>query len=113
MKAEARVSIIKQLSKENLETVGIDLESLSDTELKHLNRKFHNYLSELRYAVRIGGDFKEDLVNGNLAFYSFRNTPGIRFLTFTEFIQFERFDKENPNVYRHYRYSEKFGLPGV
>lgn len=100
MKAIARVEIIKSLSRHDL---GIDLESLTDTELRQLNRKCVNYINDCKYAVSLKGNFEKDLPNGNLIFHSFRNTPGIRHMTPAEFLQFESFVNNNPKTYPFYK----------
>lgn len=102
MKPTARIETLRFLSTLGLEDLGVDLHSLSDTELRQLNRKCCGFHSYCNYAVRVDGDFEVDLVSGNLSYFSFRATPGIRRMTPKEFLQFDRYVKENPDTYKLY-----------
>ena len=102
MKPAARESFRKELTK-TIEAEGIeniDIDSLSDKELKDLYLKLQIVKSRrCYYGVKKGNDFEEDLNNGNLQFVSFSDTYklGVRPITFKEFLRLEDFIRNNPS----------------
>lgn len=99
MKPEARVNILKDLETQGLETLGIDIYSLTDTELKQLNLKL-SWVKQrkMHYAVRSDEGFLWAFYNGTLQIVSFSDTYkyGCRPLTFLEALTFEKLNKEVP-----------------
>lgn len=104
LKEKAKESFIKVLTKAiKAENKDITLETLTDRELKDLYLK-------LQFVQRGGGnykmiknrDFRECLEQGKLAFVTFRGTPGVRNMTFKEYLEFEKFVALNPHMYKLY-----------
>lgn len=98
LKENTRLAFIQVLEKENLD---IDVASLPDNELKTLHNKLQ-YIrsgSSFPYHVIKGMDFRECLETGSLQFVSFRGTPSVRRMTLKEFLAFEEFVKEHPDMY--------------
>lgn len=110
MKPKAKESMLKELTKAlaNDATISIDinLQLLSDKELKNLYLILQDLRSgKVPYAVPKKQDFIEVMKNGELQYVSFRDTfkllkSEIRPLTFKEFLLLREFVKENPQMYK-------------
>lgn len=97
MKPGARDNFIKTLLKENL---NIDLNELSDKELKDLYTKWQKLRQgHFKYQMLKGENFEDVMKDGRLQYVSFRNTPGVRILTLKEYLELEQFIKNNRSVY--------------
>ena len=91
---------IKELLREKLD---IDLVSLSDVYLKQLHKKYARFRQNwFPYQVPKGVSFEEALKTNSLQFVSFRNTPNVRQLTFKEYLELERYAKENNSHHKNY-----------
>lgn len=101
-KENARASYLRMLSKEDLD---VDLNQLSDKELKRLYVIRQNLLSSFHFPYRVEKkcDFETEIRNGRLRYVSFRDTPGVRTLTLKEYLWLVKFIEENPNMYPHFQ----------
>jgi hypothetical protein len=103
MKPKAREAFISQLKKEKLYELGLIVEDLNDKELKTLHNNFMWFQQGCcSYHVPKKEDFSACLESGRLQYVSFRGTPGVRRMTFAEYLQFLTFKESNPTMYRKY-----------
>lgn len=103
MKPQARESFKKQLNKAiEEENIDIDLEILTDKELKQLYLKLQDVKRGiLPYGVKKEEEFVTALENETLQIISFRDTYkyGVRRMTFKEYLLLCEYVKNNPGTY--------------
>ena len=104
MKKEAIDSFIKVLTKVCTdEKIDINLNALSDKELKELYLKLQTVRNgRFPYGITKGDDFQTALESGSLQTISFRDAfkYGVRRLTFKEYLLLCEFADKNPSMYK-------------